>query len=893
MKHFFAAILILTLFRVEAIAQTIKGKIVNQQGEPVPYATVYISELRQGTTSNGSGIYELRLDPGKYKVAYQSLGYELITIDIELQKGEVHTRDIVLPMQYYQIPEVRITASGEDPAYIIMRKVIGMAPYYLNNIKYYKAEVYLKGNLVINRIPKLLAKQMTVQQGPGGKEVPLKKGDTFFMEAFNEIEYTAPDKYFQRVISMNTTFPVDENELSPMEFIQASFYEPEIADMAISPLSPAAFGHYNFKYTGMSMQGEFTINKIQVTPKRKSQQLFEGTIFIIEDLWCLHSLDLVNENLAGKIRVQQLYVPVQDDIWMPVSHKFDANISIVGVQADAFYGSSVKYLEVRPNTALKKPETITVNYNTKQSPADTVSSKTDEQINKILSKDELTNRDMVRLSRLMEKKSEKTVDDTVKNNRVVTDNTIQKVEKDAGKKDSAFWAQVRPIPLSDIEKDALQVSDSVKTEESIRELRQDTIPREGEMEKKKKSPVLRTLRQLATGYTWRDTSGTMLRFGGFADLSNLTFNTVDGFVYGLDFTFSKNFQNKRLYIAPEIKWAFSRQAPIWRLNSFFRLNNTSMAQIYARAGQASVDFNTGGGINLFLNTSLSLLLRKNYLKLYESGYLTLGYQTRITPGLSIDISGTYENREMLTNTTSFSIFKPETTYTENIPVNEYVHPITNQYQALRDMRHGSFDLVASWTPFQKYRVVNNRKIPQGSDWPTLTFTWRHGINEFSELEDPLKHYDMLRFEAGKRIDVAAFSEFRWRIRAGGFLDTDYVTFYDFYHINSQPVPLLFNNYEDAFRLPAYYSMSTPEAFFQAHVKYTTPYLALKYLPFLSNTLMRENISISWLSSVDHPNYYELGYSISEVFLLAEIGVYAGFENLRYRSAGVSLIFKFD
>ena len=39
-----------------------------------------------------------------------------------------------------------------------MRKVIGLAPYYLNNISYYKADVYLKGNLVINKIPKILQK---------------------------------------------------------------------------------------------------------------------------------------------------------------------------------------------------------------------------------------------------------------------------------------------------------------------------------------------------------------------------------------------------------------------------------------------------------------------------------------------------------------------------------------------------------------------------------------------------------------------------------------------------------------------------------------------------------------------------------------------------------------
>ena len=152
---------------------------------------------------------------------------------------------------------------------------------------------------------------------------------------------------------------------------------------------------------------------------------------------------------------------------------------------------------------------------------------------------------------------------------------------------------------------------------------------------------------------------------------------------------------------------------------------------------------------------------------------------------------------------------------------------------------------------------------------------------------------MLRFEVGKRKDIAAFSEIRWRLRTGGFLNKKYVTFYDFYHVNSQPLPVLLNDYHDAFMLPEFYSLSTPEFFVQAHVKYTTPYLALKYLPFLSNTLMRENLSLSYLGSVNHPHYYELGYSISEIFFLAEMGVYVGFQNFNYKSAGVSLTLKFN
>ncbi|HLN54679.1 MAG TPA: DUF5686 and carboxypeptidase regulatory-like domain-containing protein [Bacteroidales bacterium] len=893
MKRIFTILLSLLFLIPQVKAQTLKGNIKNQSGEPVQYATVYIKELRQGTTANTKGDYEIRLSEGNYTVTFQSMGFEPVELDVSLQKGQVLSKDVVLPLQYYQIPEVRISASGEDPAYIIMRKVIGMAPYYLNNVKYYKAEVYLKGNLLINKIPKIIQKQMTVQQGKNGEQIKLKKGDTFFMESFNEIEFTAPDKYYQKVISLNSTFPSEGNEISPMEFIQASFYEPEIADMAISPLSPSAFSHYTFRYTGMSTQGEYTINKIQVIPKRKSQQLFEGTIFIIEDLWCLYSVDLVNENLAGKIRVQQLYVPVQDDIWMPVSHKFDINISIVGFKADAFYGSSVKYLDVKPNLALKKPETITVNYNAKQPKTDTAKlTKTEEQINKILSKDELNNRDMVKLSRLMEKKTEKTLNDSVRKNLEVTDKTIQKVEKDAGKKDSSYWSQIRPIPLSDLEKKAVQVSDSLKGKQQVREMRRDSIPPDT-TKQKKPSKFMRTLRYAATGYTWRDTTGTALRFGGLLDLKNISFNTVDGFVYGMDFGFSKDWKKHNLYINPQVKWAFSREKLIWRVNSGYVLDRNKGSRLYAHAGQASVDFNTGGGINLFLNMSFSLFLRKNNLKLYESGYFTAGYQTRLSPGLSLDLSGTYEDRRMLDNSTDYSIFRSTTAYTPNIPVNEYLLPGANPLYAIRNMRHASFDAVVNWTPYQRYRLVGKTKVPQGSDWPTFTFTWRHGINEFSEMASPLKHYDMLRFEVAKTKEIAAFSELRWRLRTGGFLNNRYVTFYDFYHLNSQPLPVLLNNYQDAFMLPAFYSLSTPEFYVQAHGKYTAPYLLLKFLPFLSNTLMRENLSLSTLASVNRPFYYEVGYSISEIFFFAELGVYVGFQDLKYKSAGVSLTLKFN
>ena len=387
------------------------------------------------------------------------------------------------------------------------------------------------------------------------------------MESYNEIEFTAPEKYNQKVISYNSTFPEEGNEISPMEFISASFYQPVIADMAISPLAPNAFSHYNFKYLGASLQGNFTINKIQVIPKRKSQQLFEGTIYIIDELWCLQSVDLTNENLVGRIRIQELYIPVEDDIWMAVSHKFEIAIGVMGFKADAGYTSSVKYLDVKPNTALQKPKIISNLYAVRSDnnavTADTARTKGKKQIEKILKKEELSNRDMVKLSRLMKKESENSRNDSTGRNLEIKDNTTQVIEKDATKRDSTYWSEIRPVPLSDIEIRSIRKNDSLKTVTALKELKSDTTGAEG---KKGKNKFFSTIKTIGLEHTWSDTTGFSFTKGGLLNLKSLSFNTVDGFVYGLDFRFSKTWNKKSsLSVYPDVKWAFSREKLLWRI----------------------------------------------------------------------------------------------------------------------------------------------------------------------------------------------------------------------------------------------------------------------------------------------------------------------------------------
>ena len=906
MKRSVLLLVIISVLSSISPAQGLKGKITNETGSPVQYATVYIQELKQGATANSKGDYEIKLPPGSYMVTYQSLGYSPVFIKITVSDQSI-LKDVILPLQYYQIPEVRISASGEDPAYSIMRKAIGMAPYYLNNVKYYKADLYLKGTLLINKIPKLFQKSMKIGSsgGSAGKsggarkeagEQQIKEGSVYLMESFNEIVFNAPDKYDQKIISINSTFPDQGDNVSPMDFIQASFYQPVLADVAISPLSPRAFSHYKFRYLGATPQSNLIISKIQVIPKIKSQQLFEGTIYIIEDLWCLHSVDLTNENIAGKIRVQQLYIPVQDGIWMPVNHKFDMNIQILGFRADAGYTSSIKYTVVDPNTSLKKPESIE-GYSPERSVADQEEqtrppTRNQDRIEEILGKEEMSNRDMFKLTRLMEKESKAALPDSTLKNLEIKDNTTQTVGKDANKKDSIFWAEIRPIPLTDLEIKSIHSRDSIKLIRRERELNSDTV---NKTSTKEKSKLTRTINNIGTGHTWRfDTTGSSFTFGGLLDVENLSFNTVDGFIYGVDFRFTKRFRNKnQISIYPDLKYAFSRERFLFVVNSTFNFNSFKQKQLFLRTGVTSKVIGTGGSINTLLNSVSSLFFRQNYLKLYETGYVAFGYRGEISNGLNIETTARYDDRRVLENSTGFSFLSPEREYSDNTPDNIWLAEGANPVYELRDQKHFEFVTNVTFTPRQKYKIYNEVKVPQRSEWPIFTLTWKHGLNEFSEPHNSYKHFDMIRFQVSKVHDAGAFRELRWRVNTGGFLNNTWLPYYDFYHFNTQPLPLVLNDYPDAFKLPSYYSVSTPEFFTEAHLKYTTPYFVVKHLPLLSKTLMRENISLSWLGSGFHSNYTEIGYSVSEIFLFAEVGIYAGFNDLEHRSTGIRIILKID
>lgn len=861
-------------------AQVLSGTVTGAGGEPLAYASVYIAELRQGTTTNSDGLYELTVPRGSYTINYQFLGYIPLTEKIEITDTDVH-RDITLNEQYFEIPAVRVSPSGKDPAWYIMRKAIGMAPFHLSQVKMYRAEVYIKGGGEIEKLPNLIRRQMKVE----ANQEQIKEGQYYFTESVNIITFTAPDKYVHKVISSRSNIPESENQSSPMDYLEASFYQPVLADITISPLAPNAFSHYNFEFMGSTSQGDFIIDRIKVTPRRKSQQLFEGVIYIVEDLWAIHSLDLTNENMAGKIRIKQLYTPVEEGIWMPVSHEFGMDISLLGIKARGSYTSAVKYLEVQPDRSLIPP----AGYGVASSMPENKEEKTAirKEIESIYSKDELTARDMSRLAKLNKKntaaeRSEKSLE--------ITDNTTYEIADDALQKDSLYWDTVRPIPLT--EEETLSMPRTLPDSLSLARRKESTLSINlgGTRENTKKSPAALFIRSAIVGKRWQLSKGSSLAFNGLADLKSLSFNTVDGFVIGTGMQFSlKTGEKGRLTLDPSIRYAFSRERPMWTLSANMLYNPMTSGSFFARAGSFSKDFSPVG-INPLLNTVYSLFLRDNRMKLYNSSFIAAGHRGDLANGLSLSLTGMWERRQVLENTSSFSFFRRGKDYSPNIPDNSFTTGETEGRPAMVPVNHNnaSFTAELAYTPRQRYRIRNGAKLNAGSDWPTFRIMYKHGYNYNDTLSG---HYDLLKAEISGSNQFAALSQFRWRISAGGFIHGENLQLQDLHYFNTQTSAALLNDYEDAFRLKPCYSIASDDYFAEANMRFTTPYLLLKRMPGLSRTLMRENLSTSVLWTPHYGLYTEAGYSVSEIFLMAEAAVFAGFRDLRYESIGFRLILK--
>lgn len=860
---------------ITSYSQGIRGRITNEKGEAIPFANVYVAQLSTGTTSNIEGNYELKLPEGSWEVLFQYLGYQsqnkIIIIDQSFQEINIQ-----LLTRQYRIPEIKITASGENPAYYIMRRAIAMAPYYRNQVSHYSCKVYLKGSGVMEKIPSLLKKQM--------KKSGIKKDEPVVIETLSNIDFELPDKLSQRVLAMRSSGK--QNNTSPMSYITTSLYNADKYGV-VSPVGRNALKVYNFFLEGVFEDQGRTINKIRVMPKIDGNDVFSGYIYIADLFWNIHSADLTMQMPMVRARVHQMYGEVNKNTWMPVSFDFDMDLSGLGLKMKFKYVASLSdykttlnpaldhsFLEKQKNLQLAEQMAAEKQEVQLQRQAQT---KAQQRINALLEKKQLSNRETIQLNRLVEKEAKKTLPPEP----LEIQSNIQ-VSRKQENNDSAFWATLRPIPLTGKEsvsfakKDSfLLLSATPRYKDSIRDLRQKF-----------------KVEHLVTGkrYNYSVDSISLMRHLTIPPLSGpsfLSFNSVDGLRIELPFAYTRSDSSGHaLRLTPKLAYAFARQKVDASFTYRQRLNGMTSAWIGGSIGTTTEDFNRDYGLSSLANDVYTLWREENYKRFYRQDFVELNTSRDLANGLNFDATLGYSDNSRLANHSSYSIIdRPNREIRPNIPDNNLLEDWQlDNHQSLISR------LVLEYTPRHRYRVINYTKVYAQSKYPTFTLgynrAWANVLGSdtrFDQIELGLKH--SFSFHISDQLS--------WQINAGKFINNDKLYFDNFRHFNTQATNFLFSRYDNSFRLLPFYRYSTPEQYLEAHTQWQSRRLLLKLLPLIKNSSVTEKLFVNYLTTPGLQHYVETGYGIDNVFLLLNIEAVAGFDNGRFTSSAIKISLNLD
>lgn len=315
MMREFILLLSFISFSIFSWAVKIEGTIYDEKGNTIPYASITVQNTNKGTTSDAEGYFYLHLDTGNYVLKASYMGYASQTKEL-LVKSSNQKIDFQLKPHSIELSGVDIKVKYEDPAIEIMRLAIERKKQRIQDIRSFSSDVYLKGSMRFLKSPKtFLGTNIEEDYDALG----LDKDGKGIVYGLEQKSYYMKDR---------------KQELHKIEYVRQSgdpqglgfsqlppildVYENRIDVLGvnprgfISPLHNQAFLYYDFEYLGEIMDGDQKILKIKLNPKRAKEAVFKGNIYIIDSTYDVHSVELIIDksaeiNIADKLIIDQMF----------------------------------------------------------------------------------------------------------------------------------------------------------------------------------------------------------------------------------------------------------------------------------------------------------------------------------------------------------------------------------------------------------------------------------------------------------------------------------------------------------------------------------------------------------------------------------------------------------
>ncbi len=808
-------VLVLVFFPAHFFSQylVVRGKIIDQKKEAIPFANIYVKGTTNGVTSNEKGYFNIKLTKGTYTLVVQHIGYGKKEVPLMLNSDDIEL-EVILLEEGVSLKEVVVKA-GENPANIIMRNAIKKRKYYLKQVNNYSCKAYIKGLQRLNHVSKKMMKLIKLASDEVKDSTDLL-GVLYLSESHNEFYYGGDTRIKEVMRSSKVSGSSKSFSFNQYRYLNYNFYENliKMQDVSnrpfISPLNNNAFLYYRFKLLGSYFEDGKEVNKIEVIPKRETDPVFSGIIYIQENSWRITGLNLFltkknKINFVDTVRITQLHTPVWGDtLWMPQSSNFEFVFTFMGFSGNGYFNTVLSDYNFSPNFST-----------------------------------DFFSEDLV------------------------------VIEKDANKKDSAWWAQNRPIPLTQEEKNDYRKKDSIaaKVEDPTYI---DSVDR-----RKSRFKLI----NLWNGYTYeRRNKGLRIQLPGISD-AGVQYNTVEGINLSYNFSLYKTYENLSYHLVQgKARYGFSNRLAGGELSwtHLFDHNNFRSFGVYVKS--IVEQYNRNKPIGQFVNTVYTLFLNENYMKLYREGGAGFFIKSELYKGINARVSVDYFNRQPLFNTTDLLIIdNKEKLFTSNDPL----HP------SREDLLFKQNDVLLTEIQLrfrfkQRYYNIAGNRFYAHNRFPKLSVLFRRAVPLNARSAD----FDLLAADLHDELSLGLLGVFMYHVKGGMYTRVKKIYYMDYKHFNGNQTIIIDENYMNSFRLLPYYSLSTRRWYAESHIEQHFNGFILNKIPGINRLFVQEVAGLHVLINDRVNNYYEVNVGLKNIFRFLRVDYAISFQGNKKMGQGI-------
>lgn len=856
---------------LQAQEQTLTGVVLSSDDTPLPYASIFVQEQKGGTVTNEKGEFILHLSPGYYHLEVRYIGYTTVHTTLQVQSsGNSPLRFVLSPVDY-ELGDVVVVGKKpkEDPAYPIMRELIARTAVYEHMAQNYRAEVYTKGSMRVDKVPALL---LSMSDEDGIKLSDLLK-KTMVLESHASISYTSPDQYDREVHAMRTSVPTKLSEqmgIGSSEFMDviASNIYGRMIGLGVkgslpSPIRENAFDVYTFKLEGTTTEGDCKVHRISF---QSSGILKASGELLVEDRnWLLRYI-MVDASFQGILqqKVECTLSPLLPGIYMPSTYSIATHIATMGLDASVNYYSSLRYDSFNANqTALAL-------------------NKFDEEHR--FGKNRTSVRRAKEIGNYLD-----TLGRAYPDKYFVPDALIKvtsRVDSLFAQRDSSYWNQVVSTPLTEDELNSYAERDSLEQAQQAEKkpaTKDDTEPKKENL-----------FMHLLLGKTWDLSPRTQLSYGVLPGLLH-NYTYTDGLWTGQNLEFTHRFNKAlSLSLSPEIYYSTQRRLPYWGITATIKYAPMRQGFLQLKTERKSTDLagryahSQAPGHTLFP----TLINGRGAQLLYDRLLFQLLNSIDLFPGFKCNLLVAYSHNRSLPEAQVWGLRKGADIVS------------WGNYGATRDKDHPSYsfpehrslvtEVVLEYNPTPYYRIDNKygRKqyLYRGLHSPIMSLSARYALPMKKEFDS-----DFLLLTASIRqtVKLSYWSSMEYNLEAGSFVRRNVIHPEELVYLKADNQPWLINGnlHNKFFTLPSYTSAALD--YIRLHTEWHIPPMLMRLFPTGLFSMANESFHLSgyWGWQSKQKPYFEAGYSIGYDSFL-RVGFFYGGYNF-YENRGFGLRFSME